>query len=77
MRGFSVRAFEQRALPEALELIRSIVSSSPRPLKIQEIYQLATQQRTKDTVQHVLRPDYVPAGTPLPPHPEHPIRSLK
>ena len=76
--GMSVRVFLYKAAPEALNLIRSIVSSHPTPLKTQDLYNLALKQPVDGTVNHILRPDKAdPKDGPLPPHPNHPIRSLR
>lgn len=76
--AMSVRVFLHEAAPEALNLIRSIVSSHPTPLKTQDLYNLALKQPVDGTVNHILRPDKAdPKDGPLPPHPNHPIRSLR
>ncbi|KAJ3547232.1 hypothetical protein NM688_g5423 [Phlebia brevispora] len=77
MATVNVRAFVHRALPEALDIVRSVVSAHPAPLRTKELYSLALKQPVEGKVQHILRPELVdPKDTPLPPHAEHPIRSM-
>ena len=73
-----VRLFQNGAVPSALELVRAVVTANPGPLKTKDIYRLAMEQPLHGTEDHVLRPDLLEkTAGPLPPHPKHPIRSLR
>ena len=72
----NVRVFTNRPIPAALDLVRSVVASSATPLKTREIYDLAIDQGSNVKVKHILRANKL-GSTPMPPHPTHPIRSMR
>lgn len=74
--------WSNNATAEALRIVREIISSHPKPLTAQEVYKLALEVPSTVTGKNPIK--HIESGGapielegPLPPHPEHPIRSMR
>lgn len=70
------------ATAEAMRIVRNVIYSNPKPLTIQEVYAQALQVSSTVPVKHPVKDAQVRGARtqlegPPPPHPEHPIRSMR
>lgn len=79
----SLRPWGQGITPAAREHILNIIRTSPRPLSTKEVFRLAVREPVSgqsgkvEPTRQRLREAMARRGVPQPPHPEHPIRSVK
>lgn len=76
-------AWARACIPEAREIVRTVMKSRGSPLSTKEIFELAVQQEPQTRIQPPeFKPMFDKRGrakplVPAPPHPTHPVRSVK
>ncbi|KIP06287.1 hypothetical protein PHLGIDRAFT_24640 [Phlebiopsis gigantea 11061_1 CR5-6] len=73
--------WSHNATKEALNIVRDVIHSSPKPLTIHEVYRLALQQPSTQTAKNPIKhmknsSQVIELDGPLPPTNDHVIRSI-